>query len=205
MYSRQIVLLIMAGLLAACSGSRPKPVAVSSPAIVSRSTRQIREENDARRYHEVIASPPCRMIPPPVDITGWQIDSHLTAIRLPVGFKRDTQPDPAARSHHGGVRWREGGRTFRLAVGFWAGGGSNTCRTMFGSEPYLVAQFVDTSGHITLSAYPADTAFRMTTLMAGTVETPADVALLWTIFRFAAGWDYDPRQGILRASIKATH
>lgn len=172
-----------------------RAVLLSMDSMNTLSPEQIREANDARHRDAILRAPPC-IVPPVVDTTGWQratSDSQMHTLLLPAAFRRDS----TAKFVHGGVQWRNGMRTFGLGYGFWDVSTPKACRAMFPSGPYIVERYEDENGHTTLWAFPADPDFRGSTAMSGVVETRADMVVLWTIFRYAAGWDYDPSGGVL--------
>lgn len=183
----QYFVLGAAVAIAACAG-RPveQPVnapEVSRPAPVPPAPAPAEEtvqDRLGRRRDAILAAPACTP-PAPVDTTGWEpatINGRALPLRLPREFRPDTAPD----TYHGGAQWRAGTRTFFMHSGWWGVDSPTACRASFRSGDYIV-QRRDEGGKLALTAFPADTVWRPSTLLGGEATNQAELAVLWTILR----------------------
>lgn len=182
--------------IAACAGrpveqavsapgaSRPAPVP-PAPAPAPAPAEETAQDRIGRRRDAILGAPACTP-PAPVDTTGWEpatINGRALPLRLPREFRPDTAPD----TYHGGAQWRAGTRTFFMHAGWWGVHSPNACRATFRSGDYIVQRW-DEGGKLALTAFPADTVWRPSTLLGGEATTQAELAVLWTILRSLPPW-----------------
>jgi hypothetical protein len=153
----------------------PTPVKVA-PSVAEETV----EDRLSRRRNAILSAPPC--VPPPrADTSAWEpavMNGRVTPLRLPREFQLDT----SIEFRHGGAQWRADGRTFFLENGTWGINTPTACRASFRAGDYIVEpRAVD--ARTILSAFPADTALRLSTRMGGQVATQAELEVLWTILR----------------------
>jgi hypothetical protein len=186
-------------LVAACSKS-PRQKSATSRAVTSASAtsrsddsswvKRVRESNLARRRAWILSARPCeaQLL---VDTVGWREarfkNGRAAGVWLPRGFVLDS----SARFIEGGVEWRDKDRSFARVNGFWGPPDADAslepapCRLSLFGRPYLFVEGWRSDGGAWVASYPDDTAWSQSEGLFARSAHEADLALLWTIVRYA--------------------